>query len=126
MEWTQVKLYTTTEAIEIVSGFLISHGLRGIMIEDAQDFQDFLEDTTIHWDYIDDELMKMKECETAVIFYIPDNMQGLEMLRQIRGSIESLRRKPLLLISAGSALPAKASGKKTGKPPGKNITIRSV
>lgn len=93
MEWTQVKLYTTTEAIEIVSGFLISHGLRGIMIEDAQDFQDFLEDTTIHWDYIDDELMKMKECETAVIFYIPDNMQGLEMLRQIRGSIESLREE---------------------------------
>lgn len=93
MEWTQVKLYTTTQAIEIVSGFIISHGLRGIMIEDAQDFEDFLEDTTIHWDYIDDDLMKLKECETAVIFYIPDNMQGMETLKAIQSGIEQLRQE---------------------------------
>lgn len=91
MDWTQVKLYTTTPAIEIVSGFLISHGLRGLMIEDANDFSDFLEDTTIHWDYIEEDLMKMKECETAIVFYIPDNMQGMEMLNSIRNEVESLR-----------------------------------
>ncbi len=91
MDWTQVKLYTTTPAIDIVSGYLISHGLRGLMIEDASDFSDFLEDTTIHWDYIDDDLMKMKECETAVVFYLPDNLQGMEMFRGIRQGIESLR-----------------------------------
>lgn len=93
MEWTQIKLYTATPAIEIVSGYLISHGLRGLMIEDAEDFNDFLEDTTVHWDYIDDELMKLKECETAVVFYIPDNLQGLEMLGGIRNGIESLRKE---------------------------------
>lgn len=92
MDWTQVKLYTTTPAIDIVSGFLISHGLRGLMIEDASDFSDFLQDTTIHWDYIDDDLMKMKECETAVVFYIPDNLQGMELFRGIRQGIESLRK----------------------------------
>lgn len=91
MNWTQVKLYTTTPAIDIVSGFLIAHGLRGLMIEDAQDFSDFLEDTTIHWDYIDDELLNMKQCETAVVFYIPDNIQGVETLKSIRNGIESLR-----------------------------------
>lgn len=93
MNWTQVKLYTKTPAIDIVSGYLISHGLRGLMIEDAEDFSSFLEDTTVHWDYIDDDLMKMKECETAVVFYIPDNMQGIEMLKAIRGGIESLREE---------------------------------
>ena len=93
MNWSQIKLYTTTDAIDVVSGYLISHGLRGLMIEDAQDFTEFLEDTSIHWDYIDDELMKMKECETAIVFYIPDNMQGMEMLKAIRGGIETLRQK---------------------------------
>lgn len=93
MEWTQIKLYTATPAIEIVSGYLISHGLRGLMIEDAEDFNDFLEDTTVHWDYIDDELMKLKECETAIVFYIPDNLQGLEMLGGIRNGIEALRNE---------------------------------
>lgn len=93
MNWSQIKLYTTTPAIEVVSGYLISHGLRGLMIEDSQDFCNFLEDTSIHWDYIDDELMKMKECPTAIVFYIPDNIQGLEMLKTIRGGIQQLRRE---------------------------------
>lgn len=93
MNWTQVKVYTTTKAIEIVSGFLISNGLRGIMIEDSNDFCDFLEDTTINWDYIDDDLMKMKECKTAVVFYIPNNIQGMEMLKSIKNHINSLREE---------------------------------
>lgn len=93
MDWTQVKVYTTTPAIEIVSGYLISHGLKGLMIEDSNDFCDFLEDTTIHWDYIDEDLMKMKDCQTAIVFYIPDNMQGMEMLKAIKNGINSLREQ---------------------------------
>lgn len=93
MNWTQVKVYTTTPAIEIVSGYLISNGLKGLMIEDSSDFCDFLEDTTIHWDYIDEDLMKMKECQTAIVFYIPDNIQGMEMLKAIKNGINSLREQ---------------------------------
>lgn len=93
MDWTQVKVYTTSPAIEIVSGYLISHGLKGLMIEDSNDFCDFLEDTTIHWDYIDEDLMKMKDCQTAIVFYIPDNMQGMEMLKAIKNGINSLREQ---------------------------------
>lgn len=91
MEWNEVKLYTTTEAVEIVSGYLISHGLRGLMVEDAQDFQDFLNDTSVHWDYIDEDLMKLKECETSITFYLPDNLQGIELYRSIQGGLSSLR-----------------------------------
>ncbi|MGI5960151.1 MAG: 50S ribosomal protein L11 methyltransferase [Massiliimalia sp.] len=93
MDWSQVKLYTTTQGISVVSGYVVSHGIRGVMIEDANDFNDFLEDTSVHWDYIDDDLMKMKECPTAVVFYVPDNMQGMEMLKAIRGGIDKLREE---------------------------------
>lgn len=93
MNWTQVKVYTKTDAIEIVSGFLISNGLKGIMIEDANDFCDFLEDTSVNWDYIDEDLLKMKECKTAIIFYIPDNIQGMEILKSIKNNINSLRQQ---------------------------------
>lgn len=92
MNWSQVKLYTTTQGISVVSGYVVSHGIRGVMIEDAEDFNDFLEDTSVHWDYIDDELMKMKECPTAVVFYVPDNMQGIETLQAVRAGVEQLRR----------------------------------
>ena len=58
MNWTEVKIYTTTEGIEPLTGSLLSLGIQGFMIEDAQDFDEFLHDTTPHWDYIDQEVMQ--------------------------------------------------------------------
>ena len=91
MNYKQVTIYTTTQAIDIVSGFLTAHGVRGVMIEDAQDFADFLSDTTIHWDYVDDSLMRLKEVETNVTFYLADNLQGIEAFREIEKGLPQLR-----------------------------------
>ena len=64
MNWTQVKIYTTTEGIEPLTGSLLDLGIGGFVIEDAQDFDEFLHDTTPHWDYIDQDVMKkMKNCD---------------------------------------------------------------
>ncbi len=90
MNWFQVKLFTTHDAIEPVSGFLLAHGLRGLMIEDAQEVAEFLEETSKHWDYIDQTVLDMKQCETAVIFYLPENAQGMEQLQAIRTDIAFL------------------------------------
>lgn len=91
MNWAEVRVSTTPEGIEILTGFLMAHGVNGVMIEDAGDFNRFLNDTTIHWDYVDEELMKMAECETVVKFYLPDNPQGFEMLNQIRADLLTLQ-----------------------------------
>jgi ribosomal protein L11 methyltransferase len=90
MNWAEVSIHTISEGIEAVSGFLMVHGVPSVQIEDAADFQSFLEDTTIYWDYVDDELMKLKDCETVVKFYLPDNPQGFEMLAGIRAALPSL------------------------------------
>lgn len=90
MNWSQVKLYTQHDAISIVSGFLISHGLRGLMIEDATEVTEFLEETSQNWDYIDEAVLDMKSCETAVVFYLPETMQGIEMLREIQADVVHL------------------------------------
>ena len=87
----QITIYTTTPAIDIVSGFLTMHGIRGVMIEDAQDFTDFLSDTIIHWDYVDEDLMRLKEVETNVTFYLPDNLQGIETFREIEKELPELK-----------------------------------
>ncbi len=91
MNYKQITIYTTTPAIDIVSGFLTMHGIRGVMIEDAQDFTDFLSDTTIHWDYVDEDLMRLKEVETNVTFYLPDNLQGIETFREIEKELPELK-----------------------------------
>lgn len=91
MNWAEVRVKTTPEGIEILTGFLMAHGVNGVMIEDAGDFNRFLSDTTIHWDYVDEELMKMAHCDTAVKFYLPDNPQGFETLSQIRTDLGPLQ-----------------------------------
>ena len=62
------------------------------MIEDAQDFDEFLHDTTPHWDYIDQEVMKkMKNCESSVTLYVADNPQGMEELAGAREILARLK-----------------------------------
>lgn len=84
MDWTEVKLYTTTAGIEPLTTALMDIGLKGFVIEDAADFDAFLNDTTPHWDYIDESLMDLKNCETNIKFYVADNPQGLEELASAR------------------------------------------
>lgn len=92
MNWTEVKIYTTTAGIDPLTGSMLDLGLQGFMIEDAQDFDEFLHDTTPHWDYVDQAVMeKMKDCETCVTIYVADNPQGMEELMQVRQILTRLK-----------------------------------
>ena len=100
MEWAEISLKTTTEGLEIVTGFLMAQGVSSVMIEDAADFNRFLKDTEIHWDYVDEELMGLASCDTTVKFYLPDNPQGFETLNQIKAALPGLQQ--MNSISLGS------------------------
>lgn len=92
MDWKEISIYTTTQGVDIVSGFLIAHGIRGMTIEDAADFKDFLQSTEIHWDYIEESLVsELSNKESNVKFYLPDNLQGIEQFNEIKASIEGQR-----------------------------------
>lgn len=54
--WTEVTIWTSTVGIDAVTGMLMDLGIDGFVIEDAQDFADFLQDTEIYWDYVDEDL----------------------------------------------------------------------
>lgn len=90
MNWTEVNIYTTTEGIDPVCGRLMNVGVTGFQIRDAQDFEDFLNDKTGNWDYIDDDLMNLKNCETCVTFYLADNSQGADMLAMVKSEMAEL------------------------------------
>ena len=91
MNWAEISIQTTTDGIEIVNGFLMAHGINCVMIEDAADFQNFLQDTTIHWDYVEEDLMKLAEAPTKIKFYLPDNPQGFETLNLVKRDLPSLQ-----------------------------------
>ena len=80
MNWTEVKIYTTTAGIDPLTGSMLDLGLQGFMIEDAQDFDEFLHDTTPHWDYVDQELLDRMAGVCRVKFYVTDDGHGREQL----------------------------------------------
>ena len=91
INWVEVDIFTTTEGIEPLTGRLLGLGISGFVIKDASDFEEFLSDKTINWDYIDDDLMGLKNCETTVTVYLPENGQGREQLEALKGELRALK-----------------------------------
>lgn len=93
MNWIELDIFTSTEGIEPVTGSLLGMGINGFVIKDAKDFEDFLNDKDANWDYIDDDLMGLKNCETTVTVYLPENAQGLENLEAIKLELKALKER---------------------------------
>ncbi len=92
--WTEVTIWTSTTGVDAVTGMLMDLGIDGFVIEDAQDFADFLQDTEIYWDYVDETLAKEKQsAETNVKIYVEDSPAGAELLAQVHSGLAGIRAR---------------------------------
>ena len=91
MNWIELDIFTTTNGIEPITGNLLNLGINGFVIKDPGDFKEFLENKESNWDYIDDDLMGLSDCETTVTVYLPENSQGLDNLNAIKGILKTLK-----------------------------------
>ena len=93
MDWTEIKIYTTTDGIEPLTIELLKLGISGFVIEDAEDFREFIENKNGQWDYIDDELLKLADAETNVTVYLPVNLQGADTLSALKAMLVELKQR---------------------------------
>lgn len=91
VNWTELKIFTSSQGVEAVTGRLMDIGISGFVIQDKNDFEDFLLHKDGNWDYIDDDLYELRTAETSVTVYIPDDAEGLEMLSMIKTELSSLK-----------------------------------
>lgn len=91
MNWTEVNIYTTTEGVDILCASLMDIGIKGFVVKDSSDFKEFLENKDGKWDYIDDDLMNLSNCETCLTVYLPDNSQGMEMMISLRALLKQIK-----------------------------------
>ncbi|MCL2057300.1 MAG: 50S ribosomal protein L11 methyltransferase [Oscillospiraceae bacterium] len=89
--WIQVDIYTSTAGLEPLGAALADIGHPAFSVTDAADFAGFLENKEKSWDYIDDSLMRLRDTETTVIVYLPDNRQGRDSLSAIEGMLARLK-----------------------------------
>ncbi len=91
MDWKEVTIYTTTAGIDPVAALLEENGVEGYVLEDAADFEEFLKDTEIYWDYVDEDLVREKRAqETCLKIYLPDSGEGAKQYAAICTALENL------------------------------------
>ena len=61
MRYIEVCLDTPAELIDQRCEALAALGAEGFVIENEDDFRDFLENNQQYWDYVDEELERLKE-----------------------------------------------------------------
>lgn len=91
MDWIKTTITTTADGIDPVSGRLLELGISGIEISDKDDFIEFLENNRKYWDYVDEELEKLKYADTQITFYLSCGASGIEQLNAVRASMRELK-----------------------------------
>lgn len=86
--WLEITINTTGDDLEPLTARLTANGVVGLVIEDENDFKQFLEQNRQYWDYVDDELLKRMEGAARVKFYITDDADGQAQLRQYTAGLE--------------------------------------
>lgn len=92
MNFIQVDIYTKSQAVSVLTMRLSELGITGFVIHDSADFNEFLENKSANWDYVDDELMGLKTTPTYITAYLPDDSQGTEMLTVVKGVLNELKQ----------------------------------
>ena len=93
MDFQKINIYTNSEAIYPLTSLLSELGITGFEIHDAADFEDFLENKDMNWDYVDDSLMNLKNVRTHITLYLQQNEQGLEMFTAMQGVLAEIKSK---------------------------------
>ncbi|MBR5614967.1 MAG: 50S ribosomal protein L11 methyltransferase [Clostridia bacterium] len=90
MNWIQLKITTTGEGIDPICGVLYDMDITGIEISDKDDFKEFLENNRKYWDYVDEELERLKTADSCITVYLSDDAEGKAQLEKVKTAVSAL------------------------------------
>ncbi|QXM06202.1 50S ribosomal protein L11 methyltransferase [Crassaminicella indica] len=89
MKWIEVKIKTTTEAVEAVANILYDVGVGGVAIEDPND-PIFKEKQSGDWDYLDESILQSDYEGAIVTGYLPESEDLLDKIELIKQNVEKI------------------------------------
>ena len=95
--WLEVTLPVPAERLDGVCDILTANGMTGLVVEEEGDFLRFLEQNRQYWDYVDEGLAQRMKGASRVKFYVPDNSEGQEQLRQYLAGLEEFEPQTVTL-----------------------------
>ncbi|MBQ7693295.1 MAG: 50S ribosomal protein L11 methyltransferase [Oscillospiraceae bacterium] len=84
MRYIEVTLNTPKEELDARCEQMAALGAGGFVIENEDDFRDFLEHNHQYWDYVDKELADSFTGVSRIKCYLTDDGEGLSILREFR------------------------------------------
>ena len=107
MQWIEVTIHTSPAGIDLVAARLTALGYDSFIMDDQQDFHDFLEQNRQYWDYVDEELEQKMEGVSQIRLYLEDGPTAAEaaaslgqQLSLLRGQFPSVDFGPLTVETA--------------------------
>ena len=91
MEWLEVTIKTISPAIDLLGARLTAIGYDSFIIDDSEDFSEFLKDNTQYWDYVDEDLANKMKNVSQIRLYIPHDAQAPEQRAQLKSELEIFR-----------------------------------
>ena len=89
MNWLEITLNTASSTISDVAAGLTAGGFEDLVIEDQEEFEEFLEQNRGYWDYIDEKLQKELEGLSRIKLYLEDTDEaGLARLKDLVSRLE--------------------------------------
>ena len=84
MRYIEVIVDTPSRDIDRRCEEMTAMGVGGFVIENEEDFKDFLEHNHAYWDYVDEDLAQKYTGVSRIKCYLTDDEKGQSTLRQIR------------------------------------------
>ena len=88
MAWLEITIETEAGRIESAAAALTAQGFSELVIEDQQEFEEFLEGNRDYWDYIDEELQEKLQGLSRIKLYLEDTDEA--GMRKLTAAAEKL------------------------------------
>ena len=91
MAWLEIKIDTLAGSIDTAAAALTAGGFEDLVLEDQQEFEDFLDQNRACWDYIDEELQQKLRGLSCIKLYLEDT--DTAGLAKLEAYLETLRAR---------------------------------
>ena len=91
MQWLEVTIKTASCGIDLLSDRLTAQGFDSFIIDDEEDFQQFLEQNRQYWDYVDEELEEKMQGLSQIRLYLEDGPDAPDQMDALRSILQQLK-----------------------------------
>lgn len=87
MQWLELTIKTTSSGIDLLAERLTVLGYDSFIIDDQEDFQDFLDNNHQYWDYVDEALSDKMRGLSQIRLYIEDHPDAMEQISSLKDEL---------------------------------------